>query len=98
ERYLNRAVEVDPDFAEAYPYLGWCVYNNSSGTDFVRAESIVKKGMAKKPGMFQAFLFLGKMYMREDQRDFAELHFVKALELNIDCAEAKEEIKKIRMR
>ncbi|MCC6158626.1 MAG: DUF4388 domain-containing protein [Deltaproteobacteria bacterium] len=98
ERYLNRAVEVEQDYAEAYPYLGWCIYNNSSGTDFVRAESIVKKGMAKKPGMYQAFLFLGKMYMRENQRDFAELHFVKALELNIDCAEAKEEIKNIRTR
>lgn len=98
ERFLNRAVELEPDYAEAYPYLGWCIYNTSAGTEVTRAETMIKNGMRKKPQMYQSFLYLGKIYRRENQPDFAELHFVKAIELNIDCAEAKEEIKKIRLR
>jgi tetratricopeptide (TPR) repeat protein len=98
ERYLNRAIELDANYAEAYPPLGWCIYNRSNGGEVRDAEQTIKKGIKLNPQMFQAFLYLGKIYKAEKQPEFAELHFVKAIELNVDCTEAKEEIKRIRIR
>ncbi|MCZ7584849.1 MAG: hypothetical protein M5R36_16795 [Deltaproteobacteria bacterium] len=98
EKYLEKALDLDANFSEAIPYLGWCVYNRSGGSEAQRAEQIIKDGIQKSPKMYQSFLYLGKIYRAEKQPDFAELHFVKALELNVDCMEAKEEIKKIHQR
>ncbi|MBZ0271558.1 DUF4388 domain-containing protein [bacterium] len=96
ERFLRRAIEVDPNWSPAYPHLGWAVYNRSGGVEVAESEAIVKEGLRRDPKNFEAFLILGKIYKAENQVDFAELHFVKAIELNVDCVEAKEEIKKIR--
>ncbi|MCB1152893.1 MAG: DUF4388 domain-containing protein [Deltaproteobacteria bacterium] len=95
EKFFEKALEMDPDSAEASVHLGWTKYNRSAGMEVQDSERLIRDGLKRNPAMFQAFLYLGKIYMAENQMEFAELHFVKALELNVDCAEAREQIKKI---
>jgi len=94
---LEKAHELDPDFIDVYPLLGWAIFNTEHGPDKRNeSEQLVKKALKARPNMWQAYLYLGKIYRNLGEDDFAELHFVKALEYNIDCEEARDEIKKIR--
>jgi tetratricopeptide (TPR) repeat protein len=98
--FFRRALEMLPDRTEIYAYLGWTLYNSaqSEGKQLGPAEQMIKKGMGAGKNRYQHFLYLGKLYAEEQQYEFAELHFVKALEMNVDCAEAKEMIKRIHSR
>ncbi len=97
EAFLNRAVELLPEDFELYAYLGWAIYNspNDYGNNFDRAEETIKSGMGPGKSSYLHFLHLGKLYVEEGQNEFAELHFIKSLELNVDCAEAREQVKRI---
>jgi tetratricopeptide (TPR) repeat protein len=98
-RFLTKAVELDENNADAYALLGWAVFNDSANAvGRAEGERTVKKGMKLAPGRFLHFLYLGKIYAAQEQFEFAELHFIKALELNVECSEAREEIKRIRNR
>jgi len=92
---LRRAVESNPDDTGIHPFLGWAIYNAGRGIPqaFHEAEEIIKKAIDADPNNYLAYLYLGKIYKLENQLDFAELHFVRAMQLNIDCTEAKEEMK-----
>lgn len=97
EMFLQKSTELLPEDFELYAYLGWCVYNlsKSRGEDYEQGEEIIKQGMGPGKSNYLHFLFLGKIYYEEDQYEFAELHFVKTLEMNIECAEAKDLVKLI---
>lgn len=97
EMFLQKCTELLPDDSTIYAYLGWCTYNLSTtrGEDFENAEEIIKQGMGPGKSNYRHFLFLGKIYYEEAQYEFAELHFIKALEMNVECTEAKEQIKLI---
>lgn len=98
-RFLERAVSLDDQNADAYALLGWAIFNQEGGSGGGReAEKTIKKGMRINPNRYLHFLYLGKIYAAIEQFEFAELHFVKALELNVECSEAKEEIKRIHNR
>lgn len=98
-RFLERAISLDDKNADAYALLGWAMFNGSGGSGGGReAEMTIKKGMRINPNRYLHFLYLGKIYAAIEQFEFAELHFVKALELNVECSEAKEEIKRIHNR
>jgi hypothetical protein len=98
-RFLKKAIELDENYADAYALLGWAVFNDPSDMDNkLEGERLIKKGLRLNPGRYLHFLYLGKVYSALGQYEFAELHFVKALELNIECSEAKEEIKRIHHR
>ncbi|MDP8223487.1 MAG: DUF4388 domain-containing protein [Candidatus Lernaella stagnicola] len=99
-RFLQKAIEIDENNCDAYALLGWAMFNaNPHDSDNVReAEGAIKNGMKINPNRYLHFLYLGKIYAATEQFEFAELHFVKALELNVECSEAKEEIKRIHNR
>ena len=96
-RFLERALEMTPQDWELHAYLGWAFYNSTmpDPEKVMHAEDIIKRGMGEGRSSYHHFLFLGKIYIEEDQMEFAELHFIKALELNVDCVEAREQIKRI---
>jgi Domain of unknown function (DUF4388) len=98
-RFLDKAVELDENNADAYALLGWAMYNSGgSSVAAIEAEKTIKRGLKLNPSRYLHFLYLGKIYAATEQFEFAELHFVKALELNVECSEAKEEIKRIHSR
>jgi tetratricopeptide (TPR) repeat protein len=96
-QFLQRALEMLPEDFDLYAYLGWAMYNSGGKTNesYSAAEDMVKQGMGPGKSKFQHFLYLGRLYSEQGQYEFAELHFIKALEINVDCAEAREQIKKI---
>jgi len=100
EMFFKKAVDLDPNMASAYPYLGWAHYNASMSSPDRKAEAelIIKQGIKINNRLFEHFLYMGKIYQAENQPDFAELYYVKALELNRECIEARDQIKKIRLR
>lgn len=99
KRFLNKAIELDNKNADAYALLGWAMFNaEPDPTAVAAAEKTIKKGLEIDPKRYLHFLYLGKIYAASKQYEFAELHFVKALELNVECSEAKEEIKRIHTR
>lgn len=98
-RFLTKALDLDENNADAYALLGWAIFNDEADNNRVnQSEQIIRKGMRINPGRYLHFLYLGKIYAAMKQYEFAELHFVKALELNHECSEAKDEIKRIHQR
>jgi len=97
EAFLQKAIDLLPDDWELYAFLGWAIYNSSTEYEdkVVAAEATIKQGMGSGKSQYQHFLFLGKLYLEEEHYEFAELHFIKALEMNVDCLEAREHIKYI---
>jgi Tfp pilus assembly protein PilF len=95
-QFLSRALEMNDKNADVYALLGWAIYKDDpTGRNMQEAEQTIKKGIKLDPKRYLHYLYLGKIYAAAKQRDFAELHFVKALELNVECTEAKEEIKRM---
>jgi Domain of unknown function (DUF4388) len=92
---LDAAIAADPECAEAYVYQGWCVFNLMGTPGADEAEKLIKTGMNFNQKLYQAYLFLGKINAAQNQMDFAELYFIKSLELNVNCNEARDEIRKI---
>ncbi|MDP8255899.1 MAG: DUF4388 domain-containing protein [Candidatus Alcyoniella australis] len=93
---LQKAIELDGELAEAYSFLGWVQFNlDDSQAGLSQAEQTIKQGIKIKAGQWQAYLNLGKIYRDVGENEFAELHFVKCLEHNLDCQEARDEIRKI---
>ncbi len=92
---LEAAIAADPECAEAYVYQGWCVFNLMGASSAGEAEKLIKTGMNFNQKLYQAYLFLGKINAAQNQVDFAELYFIKSLELNVNCDEARDEIRKI---
>lgn len=98
EAFLTKAGEMLPDKSEIQAYKGWSIYNNSEkylDNNFQAAEQTIKESMKSQKITYLHFLYLGKIYAEEREHEFAELHFVKALEMNVDCTEAREQIKRL---
>jgi tetratricopeptide (TPR) repeat protein len=93
-RFAHAKKPGDPGIA---PLLGWAIFHAGEGSReaFREAETLLREVTKTDPKNWRAFLALGRIYKATKQRDFAELHLVRALELNKDCAEAKEEIKNL---
>jgi tetratricopeptide (TPR) repeat protein len=74
--------------------LGWAIYCvNEEGKGFDRGADMIQGAIKEDPGDFFGYLILGRVYKSENDLPMAELYFVKALELNRDCDEAKSNIR-----
>jgi tetratricopeptide (TPR) repeat protein/tRNA A-37 threonylcarbamoyl transferase component Bud32 len=81
---LAQAIELDPDFAEAYHMRG--VAHQMMG-DLVMAESDFSEAIARKPDLVEAYLDRGRLYLHELQRDREALaDFNKVIEIAPDFA------------
>ncbi|HQU82782.1 MAG TPA: winged helix-turn-helix domain-containing protein, partial [Pyrinomonadaceae bacterium] len=87
--YLERAVKLDPNFAEAYVYLGYAYrftpgkYSGAPQEQFAKSKAAIEKALALKPNLAEAFAVSG-MLKSSYESDFAgaEKDFKHALEIN----------------
>lgn len=88
ERYLLRAIELDPAFAPPYAALGWCyAYPDRMGRDIAeigpKAKAAVSKALALDDRLAPAHLVLGTIKWRVDYDPVAaEPELRRAVELD----------------
>lgn len=97
---FQTAVDMNPEEAEFYVYLGWSMYNRAGKTseDSSRAREYVTKGISINPRIAMAYYFLGFMNRVEGNLDAALKEFDRALRHNPDLVEPLREIRLINMR
>jgi tetratricopeptide (TPR) repeat protein len=96
-RAMTTAVERGYEAPGAKIHLGWAFYNaNPDEPDrFSRAAEMIQEGIEQTPKQSLGFLAMGRLYLAESDRGMAELYFVKALELDRDCREARDFIRRL---
>lgn len=74
---------------------GWAFYMSQPNDPerFNKAAKMVQAGISLDPRYATGYVILGRLYLAEGDRSMAELYFVKALELDAGCVEAKESIR-----
>ena len=78
--YLSKAIEIDPEFIEAYFGLAQ-VYTDMK--EYKNAAGVYKKGMAIDPDFYPAgYFFMGKVEMKTGNYESAKSSFQKFLDLN----------------
>ncbi|MDP8255669.1 MAG: hypothetical protein P9M14_07970 [Candidatus Alcyoniella australis] len=91
---LQEAVDRGLKTAESYAQLGWAIYRSAEGEEaFAQATELMRQGIAVDTSNFLPYLILGRIYKNEGDVPMAELYFIKSLELNRDCAEAREAVR-----
>lgn len=83
------------DGADAAAYAGWARYHSPGEDPFAAGAGLIQKAIQKAPKMDLPYVLMGRIYLEENDSGMAELYFVKAVEVNSDCFEAKEFIRKI---
>jgi Domain of unknown function (DUF4388) len=74
---------------------GWARYHLSGDDPFARGAMLIQKGIDMDPKLDIPYLYMGRLYMEEGDNAMAELYFIHALEVNKDCLEAKDFMKKL---
>ncbi|HEY9166584.1 MAG TPA: tetratricopeptide repeat protein [Candidatus Kryptonia bacterium] len=77
--FFEKAIELDPEYSEAYHNLGLSYYSNG---DTGKAISLFQKAIALNPGYSRAYDDLGFAYVGEDSIDKAIPMFNRAIELD----------------
>jgi len=95
EAAFSELVFREYDEADAMALGGWARYHLPGKDPFATGASLIQKAIEKDPKMDLPFLLMGRIYMEENDKGMAELYFVKAIEVNLDCIEAKELLKEI---
>lgn len=78
-RFLQRAVQADPDFVYAYTLLG---HELSAMEEMEQALSAFRNAMLVDPRHYNAWYGAGMIYYKQEQFQLAELHFRRALQIN----------------
>ncbi|MBT8131667.1 MAG: hypothetical protein KJO35_05300, partial [Gammaproteobacteria bacterium] len=85
---LNQAIELDPEYAQAYSLLAAAEailheYKQEHREDaFIRAEAHARKAISLDPALGEAHAVLGYMDLRLWRWESCEMHFERALELD----------------
>lgn len=96
EKAFRMAYERGMDTVEVKCDLSWATYSARENKDgFEHGAAILQEIIEANPKHHLPHLYLGKIYESEGDITMAELYFIKALELNRDCEEAKHRIKRI---
>ncbi|HYX08272.1 MAG TPA: OmpA family protein [Bacteroidales bacterium] len=78
--YLSKAIEIDPDFSEAYFGLAQ-VYTDMK--EYKNAAGVYEKGMAIDPDFYPAgYFYMGKVEMKTGDYESAKKSFQKFLDIN----------------
>ena len=83
------------DGADALAYAGWARYHLGGDDPFAAGAGLLQKAIQSNPRLDLPFLLMGRIYLEEHDNGMAELYFVRAIEVNPDCFEAKDYIRKI---
>jgi tetratricopeptide (TPR) repeat protein len=79
ENFIRRALEKNPDNAEALAMLGRCLMNSGKIDSGVE---VIEKAIAIDPENSFYYYLLGFGYYHKDENSIAEAHLRKAMELN----------------
>lgn len=93
------AVQRGHDYPEVQCHLGWAIFKDrEEETAVEQALAPIKQVMEMNKDFFLPYLMLGRI--ARDQQDYgmAEQYFTKTQQLNQDCLEAREELRKLLMR
>ena len=85
ELYLRKAIQMNPDSAEAYSNLGLLLKKLGN---LQEAEVSTRKAIELNPSLENAYLNLGIIFLDLGKLQEAEASTRKAIELNSNCAEA----------
>jgi len=85
--YLQRAVELRPDFPEALNNLGIVFVRQQ---DFEKAERQFKSGIRLAPNFDQSYLNLARLYAMQNDRDRARQVLRDLLQLQPQNSNAKQ--------
>lgn len=80
EEYYRKAVELNPNYADAYNNLGIIVYKDENRQK--EAEGYYRKAIELNPNYADAYYNLGVMFGKDETRQEAEKYYRKAIELN----------------
>ncbi len=83
------------DTADILALGGWARYHIPCDDPFAQGAMLIQKGIDMDPKQDMPYLYMGRLYMEEGDHSMAELYFIRALEVNKDCFEAKEFMKKL---
>lgn len=78
-KFLQRAIQVNPDFAYAYTLLG---HELVAMEELDRALSAFRNAILVDPRLYTAWYGAGMVYYKQEQFSLAEMHFRRALEIN----------------
>ncbi|XP_037292109.2 cell division cycle protein 27 isoform X2 [Rhipicephalus microplus] len=78
-RFLQRAVQADPDFVYAYTLLG---HELASMEEMEPALSAFRNALLVNPRHYNAWYGAGMIYYKQEQFNMAEAHFKRALQIN----------------
>jgi DNA-binding response OmpR family regulator/tetratricopeptide (TPR) repeat protein len=92
---LAKAVDLCQDAGDIRALLAWATYSsNTENASLVRkAIRELRRSIELDPKLYQAYLYLGRIYAGMGKTILAEKQFEKALQCNPDCGEALNELK-----
>jgi Flp pilus assembly protein TadD len=85
-RAANRALELDPDFAEAHATLGLALHKGGSSRS--RARQALKRAVKLDPGLATARCSLGCLYFEKGELELARTELSSAVGLDANLPEA----------
>ena len=87
--FFQRAIDLDPTYAEAYAALGFAVFeavvsgwSEFRADDLERAETLAKKALTLDPATTRAYHALSQIYLFRKRYDLALAQIDRALEFN----------------
>jgi tetratricopeptide (TPR) repeat protein len=78
-RFLNRAVQIDPNYAYAHVLIGHEMFGQDK---FDKAKQCYNRALEIDPRNFNAYWGLGQVYAKQEELVNAKYQFIKALEIN----------------
>lgn len=78
-KFLQRAIQVDPDFAYAYTLLG---HELAVTDEMDHAMSCFRNATRIDPRHYNAWYGIGMIYYKQEKFSLAELHYRKALDIS----------------
>lgn len=83
--YLNRALEIRPEYPDAYNNLAYALTMTG---EFDRAAQSYRKALTLNPGYWQAYNNLGNLLLDSNRPQDAQAYFKEALRINPGSPEA----------
>jgi anaphase-promoting complex subunit 3 len=78
-KFLNRAIQIDPDFAYPYTLLG---HELVITEELEKALGCYRKAILKDPRHYNAWYGIGNIYSKQERYPLAEIHYRHALKIN----------------
>jgi len=87
KKYFNRVIELEPNYSEAYSFIGWINYIGASDlTGVEKAIEYLEKAIEVNPKNTNSYAWIGWLYYNFEVYDKAKEYFGKIIELNPNLA------------